>query len=272
MFRCLFYVSLFLLIIVAPVFSATDITVYSDKAGDVKCVSTPVDGELVEMYVVVTGNDALSSVSFHLNIQPRLIWIEDEAVFAQTEGPSPIGTAISFDGCLSPTIHVLTVRCLVSQWDYYQGCPYIFVEGASGTDCSGQTVSVRGGTTRVPKGACEIAGPSNPSPPDHAQDVPLDALLTWTGAPADECGDMGPGMYFSLYFGTNPNPPLILQPGTWPPQDPGDLHPGTQYYWRVLATQLNRNSKLSPLWTFRTAGPVATEPTTWGRIKSLYRN
>ena len=41
--------------------------------------------------------------------------------------------------------------------------------------------------------------------------------------------------------------------------------------WRVLATQYGYNSSLSPVWTFRTAGPVPTQASTWGKIKALYK-
>ncbi len=232
------------------------------------CVSAG-DNQLVTAYVVATGTDALSAVSFRANVPPRLLWIGDIAVFAQTNGTSVEGTSISFDACLTSPIHVLTMRFIGTPYPRNE-CAFMFIEDAAGTDCGAQPVSIEGGITRIVYGQCEISGPSNPSPLDQAQNVPLDTVLEWAGEGAAACA-LGEILYYSLYFGTTPDPPLVLQQSAWPGVDPGDLQPGTEYYWRVAASQYGYDSKLSPLWSFRTAGPVPTQPTTWGRIKALYR-
>jgi hypothetical protein len=265
----LHWVALVILIVAPPVVASTEIGICSDMAGDVKCVSAPVDGELITAYVVVTGTDALSSVSFRANVPERLMWIDDIDVFSQTSGTSVLGTSISFGACLTPPVHVLTMRFVGTPYPEYS-CAFMWIEDAAGMDCAAQPVPIASGITRIVHGRCEISGPSNPSPPDQAQGVPLDAVLEWTGEGADGCA-LGEILYYSLYFGTTQNPPLVSQQTAWPGMDPGDLEPGTEYYWRVFASQYGFNSRLGPLWSFRTSGPVATQPTTWGRIKALYR-
>lgn len=269
MLRYLHWTALVILILASPVVASVEISICSDTAGEVKFVSAPVVGELVTAHVVVTGTGALSAVSFRANIRERLLWIGDINVFAQTTGTSTDGMSISFDACLTPPTHVLTMQFIGLPFPSYE-CAFMFIDDAAGIDCGGQPVSIAGGVTRIVDGPCEISGPSNPSPPDQAQNVSLDTVLEWTGEGADGCA-LGKILYYSLYFGTTPDPPLVLQQSAWPGLDPGDLQPGTEYYWRVLASQYGFNSKLGPLWSFRTAGPLATQSTTWGRIKALYR-
>jgi hypothetical protein len=269
MVRYLHWVAVVILIVAPPVAATTEISICSDTAGEVKCVSAPVDWELITAYVVVTGTDALSSVSFRANVPGRLFWSDDINVFSQTSGTSVLGTSISFGACLTPPIHVLTIRFFGTPYPEDE-CAFMWIKDAAAMDCGAQPVPIVSGITRIVYGRCEISGPSNPSPPDQAQGVPLDAVLEWTGEGAQVCG-LGEILYYSLYFGTTPNPPLVLQQAAWPGMDPGDLQPGTQYYWRVFASQYGYNPHLGPLWSFRTTGPVTTQPTTWGRIKALYR-
>jgi hypothetical protein len=49
------------------------------------------------------------------------------------------------------------------------------------------------------------------------------------------------------------------------------LEPGMTYYWKVGVYNYGVIVE-SPVWTFTTLGPVATESTTWGRVKALYRH
>jgi len=79
--------------------------------------------------------------------------------------------------------------------------------------------------------------PSNPDPPDGAIDVVIDADLSWDGGDPDH-GDL---VFYGIYFGTNPDPPFVIQIGPYPwdqtriSWDPGTLEYNTMYYWKILA-------------------------------------
>jgi hypothetical protein len=59
------------------------------------------------------------------------------------------------------------------------------------------------------------------------------------------------------------------------PFDPGPLEPYTTYYWRAgnwCVGCYHGEGAISDTWSFTTgAGPVPAEPSTWGRVKALYR-
>jgi hypothetical protein len=118
--------------------------------------------------------------------------------------------------------------------------------------------------------------PSNPVPADGATivnpDADLSALLHWPSIVLGCFQLYGDGV--RVFFGTDPNPPLYKSEATFPgfPLDVGTLQPGTTYYWRVTYLNSLGPSGLSPTWRFTTAGPLATEPSTWGRVKALYRD
>jgi hypothetical protein len=54
------------------------------------------------------------------------------------------------------------------------------------------------------------------------------------------------------------------------------LDPHTQYYWRVrvddgFASYSGTMVNFSPIRSFTTGPPLSIQPSTWGRVKSLYR-
>ena len=267
--RFFFAVAVALLTLAEPSWSAVEIRAYSDTSGRNACISAPPGSQLVTLHIVVTGADELTGVSFRLNIPPTLVWLEDESVFAATTGASPTGITIGFNGCLAPPVHVLTVL-LLSNGNWH--CEYpqaVVVQDAVAIGCAAQSVAVTGGTTLLSDGPCVIPLAENPFPPDQAHAVSVNALLSWTVGPAVDCGAEGP--YTRVYFGTQPNPPLLPAGQVVSPIDPGDLTPGTQYYWRVESIDYTYGTHLGPLWTFGTAGPLANKSSTWGKVKALYR-
>ena len=77
----------------------------------------------------------------------------------------------------------------------------------------------------------ESGGPSSYepggfSPANGAEGINVNTVLSWS-----------PGMYwdFYVYFGTSPDPPLVVDGGNWDEYDPGVLNYDTRYYWRVVA-------------------------------------
>ena len=77
---------------------------------------------------------------------------------------------------------------------------------------------------------------------------------------------------YHIICATQGHPHYNVPPCTFP-VDPGPLLPNTTYYWR--AWSINSYSiaptAMSETFTFTTGGPVATQPSTWGRVKAMYR-
>ncbi len=90
--------------------------------------------------------------------------------------------------------------------------------------------------------------PSNPNPPNHAQNVALDAQLSWTG------GDPDPGdtVVYDVYFGTTDPPPLVAENQSQTTYDPGTLAPSTTYHWKIIARDSFMAETVGPCWDFET--------------------
>jgi hypothetical protein len=83
---------------------------------------------------------------------------------------------------------------------------------------------------------------------------------------------MGDVRVFIISWGTDPDNLTRWYDVYTPFQIPGGLQPDTRYYWQVAsATYGGAGPYAGPLWTFTTAGPVAYEASTWGRIKALFQ-
>ena len=105
--------------------------------------------------------------------------------------------------------------------------------------------------------------PGNPSPANHATDVPVNADLGWTGGDPDA----GNTVTYDVYFGASSPPPFKETIGPYPAAqspitcDPGALSYNTKYYWYVVATDNLSASTPAPLpgdvWDFTTAGEWA---------------
>jgi len=119
----------------------------------------------------------------------------------------------------------------------------------------------------------EIA-PYRPTPADGATDVPTDTELSWVGPANTVELSTEPLVFGPLICGTNCSNP----PGPMPcsnPIDPGVLLPNTTYYWRASTWYVTHywcDVVWSQVFSFTTGdGPVATESSTWGRVKAMYR-
>ncbi|MDP8207083.1 MAG: SUMF1/EgtB/PvdO family nonheme iron enzyme [Candidatus Electryonea clarkiae] len=89
--------------------------------------------------------------------------------------------------------------------------------------------------------------PSDPSPTDGAQDVSIDATLSWTGS--DPNNDP---ISYDIYFGTSPNPPLVEGDIVTTIYDPGLLDLETTFYWKVIAKDDELLESSSEVWSFTT--------------------
>ena len=82
---------------------------------------------------------------------------------------------------------------------------------------------------------------------------------------------------FTILYGTDPNhldrsfEALDSHDATLP-----NLDPATQYYWQVrvddhFASYSGTMVNFSPVRGFTTGAPTSIHPSTWGRVKTLYR-
>jgi len=108
------------------------------------------------------------------------------------------------------------------------------------------------------------------SPAASAVGVDRSLQLKWDGGPW--------GQVYDIYFGTDPNPPLLAGNQQLGPTDPSNgitqrwtlplLQPGTTYYWKIVTKTMAGLSRSGPVATFTTAGttppppPPATNATT----------
>jgi len=89
--------------------------------------------------------------------------------------------------------------------------------------------------------------PSNPSPEDGAIEISVDTNLTWS------CNDPeNDSLTYYVYFGTDTIPSLLSEGIPDPFYDPGIMHNGTTYFWKIVAHDDHGNSTESPVWNFKT--------------------
>jgi hypothetical protein len=110
--------------------------------------------------------------------------------------------------------------------------------------------------------------PSNPTPSDKEDKVPLGSCLSWIGGDPD-----GDAVTYEVYFGKNPNPPFYEtecriddeDDEVCEPEDlfscPRDklrffcsLRRFTTYYWKIVAIDEHGAKTEGPVWTFKTGG------------------
>ncbi len=94
------------------------------------------------------------------------------------------------------------------------------------------------------------AAPRLTSPANGAAGIAVTANLSWSAALA--------AASYDVYFGTVPSPPLVASTPALN-YSPGGLTLGTQYYWRVVATNA-AGSTTSTTWSFTTQVPAPPAP------------
>jgi hypothetical protein len=229
------------------------------------------------IYVIVLNTPGVTAVSFAAPMPACIagaVYLSDTSVFPIVVGDSQTGVHIGFGVCVTSPIHVLTINLFAAGLTD-SCCPYPPLphpNAPSGeiefVDCNANLITGRGVPSYVTKDG--LWGPpavDTPSPPDNAVHQPLDAKLSWR---VHFCS-CGLGVYWDdVYFGTDPDPPLVAQFIETLSYDPGPLLPGVTYYWKIRAVDTDGGTTIGPVWSFTTELPIAVEPSTWGRIKQLY--
>ena len=118
------------------------------------------------------------------------------------------------------------------------------VEAYDGT--SGTTKKTYTFTTK------ENSPPNKPlavNPINNEQETSIICTLNWTCQDPDQ-----DQLTYTLYFGTNQNPPSIIEDITENQYTiPYDLELNTNYYWKVIATDPLEETSESTLWSFKTS-------------------
>lgn len=114
------------------------------------------------------------------------------------------------------------------------------------------------------------AAPSNPSPPNAANDQPLTSTLAW------QCSDPeGDALTYDVYFGTSGTPPLVATNVATTAYAPGALSGNRTYRWRIVARDVGGGMTSGPTWLFTTKAnnppnaPTDPDPPTNGFSSSL---
>jgi len=87
--------------------------------------------------------------------------------------------------------------------------------------------------------------PSNPSPPNNAQDVDIDADLSWYCSDPD-----GGSLKYDVYFGTTSPPPQVAWRQSETSYNPGTMDFNTTYSWKIVAWDNHNKSTSGPIWVF----------------------
>lgn len=247
---------------------------YTDASGtDMELIVQEPFG-VMPIYVVVQNAAEVSAVQFAAPVPAcftNAFYIGEDVQFPLHIGDSQNGIAIAFGTCLSSPVHVLTINVYttepVTTMCYYPVLPSPMA--ASGmvetTDCDENFVYGIGLTSMVGTYGPPEVWAVNPI--DGSTAAPLNSKLVWW----IERHSLGLGVLWSnLYFGTDADPPLVASYLEDFMYDPGPLQPLTTYYWKVQAVDTDTGATMSDVWSFTTEGPVPAEPTSWGRIKSLF--
>jgi len=114
----------------------------------------------------------------------------------------------------------------------------------------------------------------NPDPPDGAEQVPVNAVLNWTGWDPNGWDELTYDVYFGLY-----EPPTQQTNNQthnyYDPYGSGDLQMFETYYWKIVTWDREGEKGIGPIWTFSTGDnccppdPIIVGPNS-GRVNVVY--
>jgi hypothetical protein len=241
-----------------------------------KCLNSTPEVDVYFVYVPLPGEPLVRRIQFAAPTPTGCVSISarKDIPVLPGSGDSSFDIVVDLLGCPPVPTHVLTVRLsnVVVSGDCCDWRPLNTYGGSliSAWDCDGNPVLVQSRPVWFSTQPCAFVAPHSPQPADGAAIDSLSTSLQWESAGGPECG-LGDVLIHNLYFGTDPNA-LIKFVDAGSPYPVGNLLAGTTYYWRVEATTYNSAGPYpGPLWSFTTPAATATEQSTWGRIKSIFR-
>ena len=222
--------------------------------------------------VTVVSSFPFRAVRFKAMAPCGLVVVSTTSPFPFTGNPQT-GVDISLPACTEAPVVVLQIAFLAPvavsgcTWDVL---PYDGKENIVLADCDGFLMKGASARGLYCGDVNSWIAPYRPDPQNGATDVPVNTLLSYVGNAN------------VLRFGVQPpyqtdevcNAPFGSLCAN--PFDPGILQPYTTYHWSAVhwcaGTCPHGDGAYSDLWSFTTgSGPLATQPSTWGRVKALYR-
>ena len=91
----------------------------------------------------------------------------------------------------------------------------------------------------------------DPKPPDGSTNVPVDSKLRWNGSDPNS----GDTLRYDVYFGPNPNPPLVkenLIKGEYDPYDSNPMELYQEYFWSITTRDKSGLQTPGDEWSFKT--------------------
>jgi hypothetical protein len=226
-------------------------------------------------YVTVENAFPFQTVSFKAPAPCGVLVVDTPSSYTLT-GDIATGLTVDLGACTTAPVVVCQIVFLVQV--PASGCTWDILpaDGDSDillTDCNGNAMIGAMARSLYCEDANTFIAPYLPSPADGATNVPTNTPLGFTGA-ANYLfmqADSPVGLGNSEICGAAPAQTMCSNPF-----DPGELAPGTTYYWRAanFCTYCpHGEGAVSQIWSFTTgSGPVAVEQSTWGRVKALYRD
>ncbi len=98
--------------------------------------------------------------------------------------------------------------------------------------------------------------PTDPSPANRAAQQDTAVVLSWTSGDPDS----GDAVTYDVYIGTTAQPPLAENGMTATFYDPVGLDVNTEYYWKVVARDLQGDTATSSVWSFTTLDTATNFP------------
>ncbi len=245
------------------------VSLYADPVG-VECNIADESPGTIRLYVVVTdAPGGVTAVRFAAPVPESMTgvsWSSDELVFPVTLGNSQEGITVGTGYCAETPLHVLTIN-YVGQGlsgtcrhyavlpDPYEPEGEIVVVDCDFEMVMGGTLDLTvNGDVSCPCGQ-QPAPPSDPSPPDGAEDQPLDLVLGWN------CTDpQSQVLEYDVYFGTSTPPPLVASHHPTNSYAVSSLQGTTDYFWRIVARDDDWNETSGPEWRFGTTVGLELRP------------
>ncbi len=244
-----------------PAAAQSSIGIYSDVSGSSCSLSDNGQGFINGYVVVRPGQEGVSAAQFSAPPPPCFTGTyvgDQQAPGTLVLGNSQTGVSVSLLVCSATPTHVLTIQYFgygtTPACCEYPVLPDPAASRVTIVDCFyGESEATVHSALFNADGSCPCGGnsppwpPTDPVPAHSTGDVPLNQHLFWSASdPDDNIAD------FTLYFGTDPSPPLVAGELMGSEYDPGPLDPLTTYYWRVVVRDVLGLETGGDTWRFST--------------------